>query len=118
MEDLVVPGGFVVGMEEEVGVAFDHAGEQGFAGQVDYCRVSRCWDGGADCFDFVAADQDGPTFVGLGIDAIEDPGGFQKIGGGIRHGRQSRSTVARPTEQQSIESFMGFLVNSGSRCDL
>jgi len=35
VEHLVIPRCFVVGMEEEMRVAFDEAGEQGFAGQLN-----------------------------------------------------------------------------------
>jgi len=105
MENLVIPRSFVVGMEEQVRVAFDHAGHHGFAGQVDYCCISGCWERGTDRFDFVTADQDGPTFVGLGIDAIEDARGLQKVCRicGRRRGPQ-RETQRRTEAHSAVPS--------------
>ena len=41
VEDLVVPGGFVVGMEEEMAVAFDQAGQQRLVGEGDFASAWR-----------------------------------------------------------------------------
>ena len=73
---LIVPRSFVVGVEQDVGVAFDEAGEQRGAGEIDDLGVGGVdGRGGSGGLDAVAADADGPGFVG-GL-AIEDAGGFE-----------------------------------------
>ena len=77
--DLVVPGSFVVGVEEDVGVAFDESGEEGGAGKVDDLGVGGVdGGGGSGGLDAVAADADGPAIVGSF--AIEDAGGLEDGG--------------------------------------
>ena len=76
---LVVPRSLVVGMQQDVRVAFDQAGQQRGAGQVDDLGVGGVdGRGGSGGLDAVAADAHGPAFVrGL---AIEDAGGFEDGG--------------------------------------
>ena len=79
VRDLIVPRRFVVGVEQDVGVAFDQAGEQGGAGEVDDLGVGGVdGGGGSGGLDAVAADADGPAFVGSL--AIEDAGGLEDGG--------------------------------------
>ena len=93
VSDLIVPRSFVVGVEEDVGVAFDEAGEQGGAGEVDDLGVGGVdGGGGSGGLDAVAADADGPGVVG-GV-AIEDAGGFED-GGVLGEGGEGEEECER-----------------------
>jgi hypothetical protein len=73
---LIVPRSFVVGVEQNVRMAFDEAGEQCDAREINHLGIGG-FDGrgGSGGFDADAADTDGPGFVG--DLAIEDAGGFE-----------------------------------------
>ena len=91
LEDLVVPGGLVVGVEQDVGVGVDEARQQGRPGQFDHARVGRRRDlgGRPGPLDESAADEDDPAVarrVGL---PVEDPGGPQEHGLFRRAARRS-----------------------------
>ena len=100
VRDLIVPGSFVVGVEQDVGVAFDEAGEQGGAGEVDDLGVGGVdGGGGSGGLDAVAADADGPGVVG-GL-AIEDAGGFED-GGVLGEGGEGEEECSEGTHRRII----------------
>ncbi len=72
VQDLVVPAGFVIGMQEEVAVALDQAGQHGLARQVDDFGPGGRAEIRADRGDLAVLDQDLPAGMGLAIDAVED----------------------------------------------
>ena len=80
LEDLVVPGGLVVGVEQDVGVGVDEARQQGRPGQVDHARVGRRRDlgGRPGPLDESAADEDDPAVVRRVGLPVEDPVGSQE----------------------------------------
>ena len=76
VQHLIVPRSLVVGVEQDVRVAFDQAGQQRGAGQIDDLGVGGVdGRGGSGGLDAVAAHAHGPAFVhGL---AVEDAGGLE-----------------------------------------
>ena len=97
MQDLVVPGGLVVGMQHDVRMALDQARHQRGAGQLDGLGAGGIDAGGGPRgFDAVAGHTHGPTFMhGL---AVEDARRLQQHGGGrLRLGRQ-RSRCEEETD--------------------
>ena len=63
VEDLIVPQGLVVWVEEEMRVALDHAWHDGRAGKVDDASSGRTREVRSDCGDTVAVYEDAPSFV-------------------------------------------------------
>ena len=78
VQHLIVPQGLVVGVEEEVRMALDHAGHQGRAGQVDDPGAGGRGEVGPGRGDPVAVDQHRPAFVRARIDAVEHPRGAEE----------------------------------------
>jgi malate synthase len=78
LQHLIVPARLVIGVEEEVGMALDHAGHQGHSGQVDHPDAGRSLDAGAGGLDPVAADEDRPAGVRPGVDSVEDQSGAEQ----------------------------------------
>ena len=76
LEHLVVPGRFVVGMQQDVRVGIDQARQQRQPRQLDRAGILRSLDpvGRADAFNFAAADQNHPSRMRLDIGTIEDTG--------------------------------------------
>ena len=70
---LIVPRGFVVGVEENVRVAFDQAWHEGGARKIDHLGAG-CIDAGGwtGSFDTRSVDANGPAFVRFG--AVEHSG--------------------------------------------
>ena len=94
LQDLVIPQGLVVRVEQDVRVQVDEAREQGHARQVDRRGLPRAtltspaWP---DRLDPIAADDDGPAVVRLGVDPVEHPRRLE-------HDRPSRGGAGpRPT---------------------
>ena len=87
LEHLVVPGGLVVGVEEEVGVALDQPGQKCGAGQLDPPGAVRDRHrvGGPRGGDPLAVDDDHPAVVDRL--AVEHPVGDQDGGGWLATGR-------------------------------
>src|SRR5262249_59476929 len=72
VEDLVVPGGLVVGMEEQVGVSLDETGHERIARQVNDRGIRRSGYRWANCLDPLAPNEHNPTLMRLRVNAIED----------------------------------------------
>jgi hypothetical protein len=79
LHHLVVPGGFVVRVQQHVRVQVDQAGDQGLAGQVDALGIGRGLDasGRADRFDAPVRHQHRPAAL-RGAVAGPDPLGRQQ----------------------------------------
>ena len=77
VQHLIVPQRLVIGMEEEVRMALDHARDQGLAGQVDDPGAGRRGDVRPDGLDLVALDQHRPALVRLRIHPVEDARGAE-----------------------------------------
>ncbi len=92
VEHLIVPARLVIGVEEEVAVAFDQAGYQRIAGQVDHLCVGRDGEVGPGGDDPVAFDQ----YLPADVDRlpVEDAIGLEQGGGGggERRGREHQRT--------------------------
>jgi hypothetical protein len=71
LENLIVPAGLVVGMQQDVRVSFDQPGKQRRSGHLHDCGVG-CGDGGARSgpFDALTADAHDPSVVHR--EAVED----------------------------------------------
>ena len=83
VQHLIVPQGLVVGVQEEVRMALDHAGHQRCAGKVDGPRAGGRGEVRADRGDPVAVDEHLPALVRLRVDAVEHARGAEeeRIGG-------------------------------------
>ena len=92
LEHLVVPGGLVVGVEEEMRVHLDQAGDQGQPREVDLPRSGRRLEGAG------GADRGDPAVLDQHVAAVE-----QAVAGGIedpRAGQQEGSRCRRRGEGQ------------------
>ncbi len=78
-QDLIVPGGFVVRVKEDVGVRLDEAGEEGRASERDALGARGHGDlgGGTGSFDSFAPDHHPPS--GVEALAVEDPCGLDRV---------------------------------------
>ena len=100
MQDLIVPEGFVVGMEEEMGMALDHARHQRRTGQVDGLGTGRSGEVGPNRRNAIAVDEHAPTFVGLRINAVEDTrGAEQEAFRGCRRGQEQAKDQRRESNE-------------------
>ncbi len=85
-QDLVVPGGLVIGVEEEMRVHLDQPGDQGQSREIDPPRSGRRLDraGGADRGDPAVLDQHVAPVEEALAGGIEDPGAGQQERSGSR----------------------------------
>ena len=85
VQHLIVPQGLIVGMQEQVRMALDHAGHEGRARKVDRSSAGRRGEVRTGGGDVVAVDEDRPAFVGCG-----------SMPSNTRAGRRSRIVRPRP----------------------
>jgi hypothetical protein len=97
VRDLIGPRGFVVGMQKNVRVSFDQAGQKREGGEIDDAGAGGVYVcGGSGGVDALAADAHGPAFVG-GF-TIEDASGFEKDDGGVGVALASTAAPAKLSE--------------------
>lgn len=88
MQDLIVPAGFVVRVQEQMPMTLDHAGHQCIPGKLEDARIGGQRKVGPHGDDPVARDQHLPAGMDHPIRAVEDAGWFQEDR--CRTGRRQR----------------------------
>src|SRR5207302_1584106 len=83
-QNLIVPGRFVVGMQKDVRVRIDQAGEERRVWQIDRAGIGRRLDliRRPDRFDLLAANEHDPAVMRFERDAVEYAGGTEDYRGG------------------------------------
>ncbi len=106
VQDLIVPRRLVIGVEEKVAVALDHAGHQRRAGQVDDPRAGRRRQVRPDGSDALAVDEHLPPRVRRGVDPVEHLRRAQedRLGHG-RRGEQERGGAEGPLHGASLQAW-------------
>jgi len=101
VEDLIVPARLVIGVQEEVTVALDHAGHEGRPGKVDHLRTGGRREVGAGGGDPVALHQHLPA--GMDLASVEHAVGLEqdRRGGVGDRGRGHRQQSHHPAHAKA-----------------